>query len=172
MPRWILLGLSLAALALGLLTTFKAPPWIDWRLAILAGEFGYWVALLPLAILVYEGCRRESSLAGTLTLAVAGLAAGLLLKPVVQAARLGRRLPAELESAFGPASMARPALSLVRLFAGGPPAATAETMAYSGDLSLDFYRAIGRTPAPCVIVLHSGGWNSGERGELPSFDRW
>ncbi len=173
MPRWILLGLSLAALLLGLLTTFKAPTWIDWRLAILAGEFGYWVALLPLAILVFEGCRRESSLAGTLTLAVAGLAAGLLLKPVAQASRLGRRLPAQLEAAFGPASPSRSAFSFTRLFAGGsPPAVTAETMAYSGNLALDFYRAVGRTPAPCVIVLHSGGWNSGERGELPFFDRW
>jgi len=172
MLRWTLLGLSLLTVALGLLTTFKAPAWMDWRLALLAGEFGAWVALVPVAIFIFEGCRGKNSVAGTLTLAAAGIAAALLLKPAVQAARLGAVLPAELEAAFGPAKPSRPPFSFVELFASQPRSMAVETMTYSGDLALDFYRASGRTPAPCVIVVHSGGWNSGERGELPSFDRW
>jgi acetyl esterase/lipase len=170
--RWILFGISLLLAGLGLLTTFKAPGWLDWRLAILAGEFGYWVALAPLAIFIFEAWRAENSVVATLTLAAAGLAAVLLLKPVFQAGRLARLLPRRLEAAFGPAEPSRPPFVFTELFAGGPKPVTAETMAYSGNLALDFYRASGRAPAPCVIVLHSGGWNSGQRGELPAFDRW
>ncbi len=172
MPRWILCGLSLVLAGLGLLTTFKAPAWVDWRLSILAGEFGSWLALVPLAIFGYEAWRAENSVAATLTLATAGLAAALLLKPAFQAGRLARALPNRLEAAFGPAEPARSPFAFTQVFARGPKPVAVETMAYSGNLSLDFYRAIGRTPAPCVIVLHSGGWNSGERGELPAFNRW
>jgi acetyl esterase/lipase len=43
---------------------------------------------------------------------------------------------------------------------------------YSGELSLDFYRAVGRANAPCVLLVHGGGWDSGARGELPQFDHW
>ncbi len=173
MLRWSLLGISVLTFALGLLTAFKAPPWIDWRLSILAGEFGYGVALVPMVIFFYEAFfGGTNSVLGTLTLAASALAVGLLLKPAAQAARLGRQLPAQLEAAFGPAHPSRPPFSVSGFFTAGPKTASVETMAYSGDLALDFYRASGRSPAPCVIVVHSGGWNSGERGELPSFNRW
>jgi acetyl esterase/lipase len=171
-PRWILFGISLLLAGLGLLTTFKAPAWLDWRLAILAGEFGYMAALVPVAIFVLEAWRAENSVAATLTLAAAGIAAVLLFKPVFQAGRLARLLPGRLEAAFGPADPSRPPFAFTALFAGEPKPVAAETMAYSGALALDFYRASGRKPAPCVIVLHSGGWNSGDRGELPSLNRW
>jgi acetyl esterase/lipase len=173
MLRWTLLGISLLTLALGLLTTFQAPAWIDWRLSILAGEFGYAVAVVPVAILIVEGCRGGvHSAVGAAVLVAAGLAAAFLLKPVVQAEAIGRRLPARLDAAFGPARPSRPAFSLGALFRGRPRAGKVETLAYAGDLGLDFYPAAGRAPAPCVIVLHSGGWNSGERGEFPDFNHW
>jgi acetyl esterase/lipase len=171
--RWTLLGISLLTFALGLLTVFKAPPWIDWRLSILAGEFGYGVALIPMGIFFFEAFRGgTNSVVGTLILSAAALSVGLLLKPELQAARLARQLPAELGAAFGPAQPSRAPFSVSGLFTDAPKSAAVETLAYSGDLSLDFYRASGRSPAPCVIVVHSGGWNSGDRGELPSFDRW
>ena len=31
------------------------------------------------------------------------------------------------------------------------------------SLLLDFYRAVGRSPAPCVVVIHGGSWVSGNR---------
>jgi acetyl esterase/lipase len=172
MLRWFLFGFSLVMAGLGLLTTFKAPSWVDWRLAILAGEFGAWAALVPLAIFLLEAWRAENSVLSTLTLAAAGGAVALLLKPEFQAVRLARLLPGRLEAAFGPAEPSRPPFAFTELFAASPNPVAAETMAYAGELSLDFYRASGRRPAPCVIVMHSGGWNSGERGEFPSFNRW
>ena len=35
---------------------------------------------------------------------------------------------------------------------------------------MDFYPAIGSSPAPCVIVIHGGGWDSGDRGQLAHFN--
>jgi acetyl esterase/lipase len=34
------------------------------------------------------------------------------------------------------------------------------------ELNLDFYGAEGRNPAPCVVVLHLGGWDNGVRQEF------
>src|SRR3712207_6201694 len=36
-------------------------------------------------------------------------------------------------------------------------------MAYSKSLLLDFYRAGGRSPAPCVVAIHGGSWVGGNR---------
>ena len=36
--------------ALGLLTVLRAPTYTTWKLAILAGEFGHWLAGLALAV--------------------------------------------------------------------------------------------------------------------------
>lgn len=49
-----------------------------------------------------------------------------------------------------------------------------ETLTYSAHsgLALDFYRAIGKTPAPCVVLLHGGGWNGGSRAEIAHFNHW
>ena len=55
---------------------------------------------------------------------------------------------------------------------GGRGGVPVETLEYAAGLKLDFYRAIGRDPAPGVIVVHSGGWDNGARDELPDFDRW
>jgi acetyl esterase/lipase len=51
-----------------------------------------------------------------------------------------------------------------------PDAAPKSTWTYSGSQQLDFYPAIGRPSAPCVIVIHGGGWDDGDRGQLASFN--
>jgi acetyl esterase/lipase len=172
MHRWIFGILALAAALLGLLTVFEAPEWLDWQLAILSGEFGYLVALVPLAIVIFVVWSGDRSTLSVATLALGTAACLLLLKPAAQAWRLGRTLPAQLGEAFGPGRPAQPPFSMARLFRRGPAAVPVETLPYSGTLDLDFYRAIGRTPAPCVVVVHSGGWDNGERGEFPAFNRW
>ena len=50
MMRWVLLSLALALAAFGLLTVARSPDWLDWRLAVLAGQFGYFIAAVPVAI--------------------------------------------------------------------------------------------------------------------------
>jgi acetyl esterase/lipase len=48
-------------------------------------------------------------------------------------------------------------------------------MEYSNSLMLDFYRAVGRSPAPCVVVIHGGSWLGGNRkdeGTKPQLNHW
>ncbi len=175
MLRWILLILAVATIALGSLTAVRSPEWSNWKLAVLAGEFGHWVVLLPLGLGVTAWFTRghHAILAGV-TLACSALAGALLLKPAMQAWRIGRELPAGLERSFGHVALAGAPFSVGALFHGGPAPVSAETMAYADGLELDFYRAVrgDARPAPCVIVVHGGGWDGGERGEIPQFNYW
>jgi len=175
MLRWLLFVLSLASATLGLLTIFKAPDRLEWKLALLAGEFGHWVALLPLVLFIAAWLLRAGHATLTsATLLAAGAAMALLLKPSLQAWRIGAGLPDTLARAFGPAGApARSAFSFGRLFTKGPAAVPSETMEFAPSLALDFYRAVdAKGPAPCVIVVHGGGWDSGERGQIAQFNYW
>jgi acetyl esterase/lipase len=87
----------------------------------------------------------------------------LLLKPVTQAQRLARALPAELTSAFGPATPSHKAFSLVTALKSAPKTVPTETFNYTRNLLLDFYRPLGRHRAPCIINIHAGSWVSGNR---------
>ena len=54
--KYILLLLALGSATLSLLTLRRAPDWvIAWKLAILAGEYGHWLVLLPLGTAVAAG---------------------------------------------------------------------------------------------------------------------
>jgi acetyl esterase/lipase len=98
--------------ALAALTLVDAPLWPLLLLRIGVTELGYALALPTLALASGAGRSRAGRAAGALGL----LAAGLGLAPTVQAALIGRRLPAELAAAFGegpprelPGALPRPA---------------------------------------------------------------
>ena len=65
-----------------------------------------------------------------------------------------------------------PAFSVPGLFALWPSPAPRTTVNYAGTLKLDFYRALGARVAPCVVVIHGGGWDDGERGQVPQLNDW
>jgi acetyl esterase/lipase len=81
-------------------------------------------------------------------------------------------LPEELERQFGRAELGRPAFSVAALVGAGVAPVAPEVRNYTGDLALDFYRAVGRERAPCVIVVHGGGWDGGDRTEIAHFNHW
>jgi len=169
--RWILLLLSAALAGLGLLTVFRTPDWISWKLNIVAVQFGYLLALVPIGIGL--GCFfRPGNSRGLaiVTGAVSLLAFALLVQPCFQAWQLGRRLPSLLAASFGPQAIAGTPFSFAGLLRPWPAAAAHTTLTYSGPLQLDFYPAIGRAHAPCVIVIHGGGWDDGDRGQIGSFN--
>lgn len=84
MIRRVLLGVGVAFSALGLLTVFRCPDWLDWRFALVAGEFGYMAAAVPLAGIFLSwflpGRRGAVGVAACLCCA---LAVGLLTQPCV-----------------------------------------------------------------------------------------
>ena len=173
MMRWLLLSLALALAAFGLLTVARSPDWLDWRLAVLAGQFGYFIAAVPVAIgvLAWRTARGPDVLS-SITCWTCAVAVALQLQPCVQAWLIGRRLPERFDRQFGPGVSHPRAFSFGGLFRGWPAPAPHSTWAYSDPLKLDFYPAVGRPAAPCVIVIHGGGWDDGERGQIPQFNDW
>lgn len=173
MLRWSLLLLALATLVLALLTIVKSPDWSEWKLALLAGEFGHWLALLPLVLGVLAWfCRGSSPGPAVVTTLLCALSFGLFTRPCLEAWRLAGGLPGKLTRQFGPVAIARNPFSFGELFSRSPSPMPAETLVYAGDLSLDFYRAVGRDRAPCIVLVHGGGWDSGSRTELAHFNHW
>lgn len=174
MLRLFLLVVCLAAAALGLLTVMKAPEWAPWQASVLAGEYGYWLALAPLAA-VLLALPYTGALASLVRI-IGVIAVILLVQPCFQAWRIGQRLPAQLRAAFGAPADARlarqqAAFRIDDLFGPAPSVVPHETFAYEGHQSLDLYRAQGvRKAAPCVVVIHGGGWNNGDRGQIPTLN--
>ena len=179
MLRWILLILALGLALLGSLTMVKSPDWAPWKLAVLAGEYGHWVALAPLLVAALAWFTRGGAMAlAGVTAVVCALAFGLLLRPTFDAWLLARTLPEKLERQFGRVELGRAPFSIGALFAGRPEPVRPETMKYSGELALDFFPPSARVTdgkraaAPCVIVVHGGGWDGGDRTEIAHFDHW
>lgn len=163
------------------LTWRPAPPWAGlWKVAIAGGEFGSVLVWLPLGWGVLAGVALDGWPRG-LTFVACGVALGFLARPILLAARLARRLPGELERAFGPGCARRePAFTLGRLCWHPAPrraAVTTETFARvdGEELPLDFYRAaaVGEARSPCLIVVHGGGWDGGDRRQIVAWNhRW
>ena len=177
MLRWTLLVFAFALLALGSLTVIKTPDWAPWRLGVLAGEFGHWLAVAALGLAAFAWATRGGgAVPSTVAAALAVGAAGLFVKPTVQAWRIGATLPKALTAQFGSQPAGRAAFSMGELFFGRNAAPVAvETLNVAPDLPLDFYRPLrvaGSGPAPCVIAVHGGGWDSGDRVQLPHLNHW
>ncbi len=173
MIRWFLFFVAVAFAALGLLTVFRIPDWLDWRLAAVACSFGYLLAIVPVLAGVWLAyLPRVRGSPAFATGALAALGTLLLLQPCVRASLIAVKLPQRLASQFGPVDMALQPFTFSGLFKTWPAAAPKSTFVYTGRLKLDFYPAIGRTLAPCVIVIHGGGWDSGDRGQIPQLNNW
>ena len=127
--------------------------------------------------------------------ALALVAAVLFARPAWSAWRMSARVETDVTTAFAAvdgAAKLEKLWSWRRLWRWpnrverGPVEVFTETGA--GGLPIDFYRARGRPgraesnggaagdtlPAPsvCVVVVHGGGWDSGDRGQLAAFNHW
>jgi acetyl esterase/lipase len=178
-----LLALLLAGASL--LTLVRAPDWMwIWKLTILVGEFGHWLALLALGLGLLAGFYADGS-ARVFTLAWCALSLFGLLRPAYLARRIAEKLPADLGAAFGGGSRPGPAFHLGRLYGMGPGPTPIQvtTDVFSRpegqELKVDFY-APARIPdpgsrrvAPCIVVIHGGGWDGGDRTQLAAWNhRW
>ncbi len=174
MLRWILLTLAVAQVALAILTCLKSPDWSPWRLGVLAGEYGHWLAAVALAVAAIAWGTRDAAipLAG-ITVGLALVATTLFLKPSFQARRIAARLPEQLAAQFGPLTISRAPFSPLSFFSDNPTPVALQTLTVTPELPMDFYPATPRREtAPCVIVIHAGGWDSGNRTQFPEFNHW
>ena len=172
---WILFTLAVVAALVALLNFRPAPSFMwTWKLAIIAAEYGYWFVLPVLGLAGAAWLGAPDSLR-PITLICCLLALAGFLRPVWAARRLAATLARDLPAAFGggPAPLQ---LNLVRLFrVGGPPPTARQTEVFARpdgqELKLDFYRPAGApetgaAPRPCVVVIHGGGWEGGDRAQL------
>ncbi|MBA4137219.1 MAG: hypothetical protein C0518_07875 [Opitutus sp.] len=181
MLRVLLPALSILVALASLLTWRPAPPWVSlWKVAIAVGEFGHVLVFLPLGLAVLCWINLDGPLRG-LGLAGCVVAMVFLALPVQQALRLAQRLPGEMQAAFGPTrSLSAPAFALTRLYwHPSPPRAPVTTEIFArrdGDeMKLDFYRAAAPREelTPCLVVVHGGGWDGGDRSQLAEWHhRW
>lgn len=173
----MLLTLAAALVALGCLTVVRSPAWSPWQCAVLAGEFGHWLAFVAIA----DGAmawwwRGTHPVLANVTVALGGVAIALFLKPTWQAWRIAAVLPETLATQFGTRPGRGTPFSVSELFLGRDPApVTVQTMNVADGPPLDFYRAAcgdRSGAAPCVIGVHGGGWDGGERAQIPALNHW
>jgi acetyl esterase/lipase len=173
MMRHVLLGSAILLAGASVFTAVKAPTVGTWMLAVVVGEYGHFLVVLPLGVAGWTLARGAGGETGfyAATLALCAMAAVFLLKPTMQARAVAHALPGRLEKAFGKVAVEREAFSVGGFFAGVEVVKSeARVFAHTGTrdaLALDFYRAQERAaPAPCVIVVHGGGWDGGDRSQM------
>ncbi|MCD6025444.1 MAG: Esterase/lipase [Fibrobacteria bacterium] len=166
------------------------PPGINafWKLSIPVKETGFWLAPPCLALTAW--CLLSWKTGWGARAASALFLAGALLYayPLLRAIETARHLEKEFARGFGkiplkrPVEFLRPRPLVWKDFLRGIHASSVRpvTRTYARkretDLRLDFYparasRESGRK-APCVVVVHGGGWDTGTRGQLPDLNPW
>lgn len=160
---------------ISLLAVVKAPTNSLWKLSIVVMEWGQWFALI-VAIPLFT--RWWTDRIG-ITSAVFSLAAVILaLTPIMRATAVAKTIDAALISNFGEKALhvtngRSGPLVWKDLFSGIPVNNSYKTMEFANPdgvkLTLDYY-ATAKPNAPCVIVIHGGGWDSGDSQQLPELN--
>lgn len=169
------LGLAILLVVAGLLAVVKPPSYSFWKLSIIVMEGGHWMVIpsLLLAWLSFAGGASGRTV-GQLFLVAAVLFGLTAFRAWHTAAQLRTTFGAAWSAVNPPEGgfLRASPLNPLDLFRGIPvPSAASQTFAYvrrgNHDLKLDFYRAAGSKPAPCVVLVHGGGWDGGARSQLP-----
>lgn len=177
-----LLTATLGAL-LGILTVFAFSMlhWpqsrLLWMMSVAAKEYGHYAAVLTVVVAVALFLTASPWWAHTVILAIGVLLTGAFLWPLSSALSLQHRIKTRPTDEF-PADLA---ISFRALFAGaGLKRVPYQRLEYRriGDqaLTLDYYPAERVGDAPWVLVIHGGGWDSGDSTKLPPLNwalaRW
>lgn len=147
-----------------------------WKLALVTIELGHYVGLIGLILLatslLYEEWGAPQGMAFVCVV--------LYFVPMGQVLRSQGAWRQELKTAFGNSEVLdEPLMSVRRLFVDFAPHQEPERYVFSAPalaaiskdkpLSLLFYRA-KNVNAPFVVVIHGGGWDSGDAGQLPELN--
>ena len=185
----VLVTASWGLAAMSLLTCSRAPVYQLWKPAIVAKEWGHWLAVFSIALAVVGIFG-----AGFQWMAFPGVfAAVLFLSPAVRAIVLAASLPKRMDSAFGPrvsepgevGKSGNPSrfvpLSIVRLIHTPIPPVELKRMVYSEadgvQLTLDLYLSRSETDqhtrgAGLILVIHGGSWATGDSAQLSGMNRY
>ena len=134
---------------------------------VFAGVLGFWAGRFAWA---GEGAVQRGI--GGAAAVLAGLAAAGFARPAWSAWRMSGDVDERLTAVF--ASGERP-WSWARLWRWPTRAEAVQVEVFEAEgLALDFYRARQKPEAgaPCVVLVHGGGWDGGDRTELAGLNRW
>jgi acetyl esterase/lipase len=171
-------------LAIGAMTALPAPTHLLWAVSVAATEYGYWIAIAGLLPLLPG---RNQTIAGRIGALLSLAAIPLLLLPVYRARLVADELPRVFEAKLGTERRARPDAAgdprpeplvmreLVRPL--DVPAIRYEERTFAAlpdqTLTLDLYRpAYIHAAVPCVIVVHGGGWQSGDNTKFAALNAY
>ena len=171
-------------LGLASLTLVQPPTRILWAASVAATEWGYWLALAAMVVLIpTRSYPLLGRLGGVMTLG----AIALFVMPVVKAKQLNATLPSSLDASFGRpererhdfAQPPRPEpLNLAELLNPvDPPAIRYEERVFAAhdgqELTLSVYRpSYVHNAVPVILVIHGGTWRDGDRHEFAQFNAY
>jgi acetyl esterase/lipase len=166
--------LALLTFLVASLVFLPAPNILLWQIKLGVTEYGAWFMFLPL-VLLFLGRRR--SVLDSVSVGLCVLSIIFFITPAMRASSFAATARAKMNATF-PVNSAAPKatdFSFFRCWSRSKPVPVEVQeevfTEYGGDsLSLDFYPAQGRSPAPCVLVLHTGGWENGTRREFIDFN--
>lgn len=173
----ILLLLSVLLFCCSILVFFHLSIVLLWKISIITTEFGHWFCILPLAIILC--CRFQNPLYGTATV-ISLLTIAILMFPSFSAMTIARSLPERLEKSFGKnenQNLLWSAFEWNRLWFGSPiQNIQKERIMYAlrggEEMYFNFFRTQSEKPAPCIIVIHTGGWDSGSPDEFETMNHY
>lgn len=187
----MVLGLLLFLAAVALLGAARfcvrpARSYRTWWVALIATELGHLWALAALGasgagIWMARGATGEFRMGASVI--AAGMffgAATLFFRPAWSARRMRRDVAARLRAVWGEAGNVGPLWSWRRLWRSPTRVRRGPVrVEKAGDIAVDFYPAGDATwaakrgaAAPCVVLVHGGGWDGGSRAELSGFNHW
>lgn len=142
-----------------------------WKISLGATEYGHWFFLIPTAVLLLS---RFSDPLRTFTSVISLVTVAVLLVPAFSASVTARSLPEMLGKAFpkkvGSGPLDRPFQWNRLWFGSSVPKAEKQRVIYAKnggeEQFLLFFRARSSAPSPCIIMIHTGGWDSGSPEEF------
>ncbi len=173
----ILLVLSLLLFLCSILIFFDLSIVLLWKISIVTTEFGHWVFLVPLMIALY--CQFHNSLYGTATV-ISLLTIAILLFPSFSAMTISHSLPERLKKSFRADSkiiISDSPFEWKRLWFGSSVQIVQKekiNFAHHGgeELYFNFFRPRSEKSSPCIIAIHTGGWDSGSPDEFETMNHY
>ncbi len=163
----LLVVLGLAAI---LFWTFP-PTYFLWQLKIVITEFPHVFLAVTLTIFCLPFYSRGWWIWPQLTLLIWTISSAAY--PLIAAKSIGNRLASDLNSVFGKAVIDRETFSLLGLLAKTEKEVPSQEHLYLNTpqqrLGFRFYPT-KRAKAPVVVVIHGGGWDSGDNTQLPELN--
>ncbi len=170
----IFLCIAVFLFLVSLLAVLPAPTNMLWRLKVGVTEFPLLFFFLCDVALVPHIIINGGAGVSDILLVIASL---LFISPLLRAGLVAQSLPAGIGAAFGKTEEAELPFDAARIFKGFQfNKVPYERIVYKRDgmlqLHLDYYRSQGKHRSPCVMVVHGGGWDSGDSQQLPALNSY